>query len=80
MRYKTTGVCAHYIDVEVEQDKIVSIDFIGGCNGNLKGISRLVLGMNANEAIKRLKGIQCGNRASSCPDQLATALELLQNN
>lgn len=80
MRYETTGVCANYIDLEVEDNKIKTIEFIGGCNGNLKGISNLVIGMNVNEAIDRLKGIQCGNRASSCPDQLAIALELLQTN
>ncbi|MFI3200060.1 MAG: TIGR03905 family TSCPD domain-containing protein [Eubacteriales bacterium] len=80
MRYQASGVCANYIDIELEENTILSVQFGGGCNGNLKGISSLVIGMKVDEAIKRLKGIQCGNKASSCPDQLAIALESMTTN
>lgn len=75
MRYKTKGVCSTYIDVEVENGVITSVQFTGGCNGNLQGISALVQGMTPQEAISKLKGIKCGFKATSCPDQLANALE-----
>lgn len=75
MRYKPQGVCSSAIDIEVKDGVIESVKFTGGCNGNLQGISALVEGMNAEEAIKRLKGIRCGFKSTSCPDQLARALE-----
>ena len=75
MRYKTKGTCSTAIDIEMDGDVIRSVAFTGGCNGNLKGISSLVTGMKAEDAISRLKGIRCGFKPTSCPDQLATALE-----
>lgn len=78
MRYQTKGTCSTSIDIEVENGIIQSVNFTGGCNGNLQGISSLVRGMKVNEAIDKLKGIRCGFRATSCPDQLAKALESMQ--
>ncbi len=75
MRYKPQGVCSSAIDIEMKDGVIESVKFTGGCNGNLQGISALVEGMNAEEAIKRLNGIRCGFKSTSCPDQLARALE-----
>lgn len=75
MQYKTSGTCSQLIDFEVEDDIIKSVAFTGGCNGNLKGISALVSGMNVDDAIAKLKGIRCGFKNTSCPDQLARALE-----
>lgn len=75
MRYKTNGTCSTAIDIEMDGDVIRSVSFTGGCNGNLKGISSLVTGMKAQDAISRLKGIRCGFKPTSCPDQLAQALE-----
>lgn len=74
MTYKTNGTCSTTIHVEVDGDTITSVNFVGGCNGNLQGISALVQGMNIDEAISKLKGIRCGFKSTSCPDQLATAL------
>ncbi|MGL4338327.1 MAG: TIGR03905 family TSCPD domain-containing protein [Turicibacter sp.] len=73
--YKTSGVCAREIQFEIEDNKIVSTQFIGGCAGNLIGISSLIKGMTVNEAIDRLKGIDCREKGTSCPDQLSKALE-----
>lgn len=75
MKYKTTGTCSQLIDIEVEGTTVKSVAFTGGCNGNLKGISSLVSGMEIDDVIERLKGIKCGFKNTSCPDQLATALE-----
>lgn len=75
MQYKTSGTCSQLIDFEVEDDIIKSVAFTGGCNGNLKGISALVSGMRIDDAIAKLKGIKCGFKNTSCPDQLARALE-----
>lgn len=75
MQYKTQGTCATAINLEVQDGIIESVQFVGGCNGNTQGISALVKGMPAEEAIKRLKGIRCGFKPTSCPDQLAKALE-----
>lgn len=75
MTYQTHGTCSTAIQIEMDGDIIKSVSFVGGCNGNLKGISSLVAGMNARDAISRLKGIRCGFKSTSCPDQLATALE-----
>lgn len=75
MIYKTKGTCSTSIDVELKDGVIDSVKFTGGCNGNLQGISALVKGMKPEEAISRLKGISCGFKPTSCPDQLAHALE-----
>ena len=72
--YIPKGVCSSRIDLELEGDTIRSISFTGGCNGNLKGICRLVQGMTAQEAVEKLQGIQCGGKPTSCPDQLSRAL------
>jgi len=75
LKYKTRGVCSQEINFEVEDNKLVKVQFVGGCSGNTQGVSRLVEGMDVDEAIKRLEGIQCGFRPTSCPDQLAQALK-----
>lgn len=75
MKYKTHGVCSREINFEVENNKLVQVQFVGGCSGNTQGVSRLVEGMDVDEAIRRLEGIQCGYRPTSCPDQLAEALK-----
>ena len=75
VEYKTKGTCSTAIDIEVKDGRIESVAFTGGCNGNLQGISALVKGMMVEEAISRLKGIRCGFKSTSCPDQLAKALE-----
>ena len=74
MQYKTRGTCSQLINLELDGDVIKSVEFIGGCDGNLQGISKLITGMKAEDAIKRLAGIQCGFKPTSCPDQLAKAL------
>lgn len=75
MKYKTQGTCSQEIEIELNGDIIESVQFVGGCNGNLKGICSLVKGMKAQDAIDKLKGIKCGFKSTSCPDQLARALE-----
>ena len=81
MRYIPKGVRSSAIDIELDNDTIKSVKFTGGCNGNLQGISSLVTGMKAEDAIAKLKGIRCGFKSTSCPDQLACALEnLLKEN
>lgn len=77
--YKTHGTCSRQIDIDVEDGIIAEVKFTGGCSGNTQGVSALVKGMSVEEAIKRLKGIHCGPRPTSCPDQLATALEQYKN-
>ena len=72
--YKTRGVCSRAIEFDLEDGRITSCRFIGGCTGNTQGVAALVTGMDAREAISRLKGIQCRG-GTSCPDQLARALE-----
>ena len=74
-KYEPTGVCSREMQIEVENDIIKSVKIIGGCDGNTKGIASLLVGMHIDEAIKRLKGIDCKGRGTSCPDQLAKALE-----
>ena len=73
--YQPRGVCSRKMTVELDGDIIRDVRIEGGCSGNLQGISRLVIGMPAREAIQRMKGIRCGGKPSSCPDQLALALE-----
>ena len=75
MTYKTKGTCSVAIQVELDGETVKSVEFIGGCSGNTQGVARLTIGMNAREAIDRLKGIRCGSKPTSCPDQLARALE-----
>ena len=78
-RYKTCGTCSREIVFEIEEGKIKKVQFFGGCNGNLKGICSLVQGMEIEEVIRRLDGIHCGFKSTSCPDQLAQALKAVQN-
>ena len=73
--YKTKGVCSRLINIDVEDGIVKKVKFEGGCNGNTKGISALVEGMPVEDVIKRLEGIKCGFRDTSCPDQLAKALK-----
>ena len=77
--YKTSGVCSTEIHVDMENDTIKSVEFVRGCPGNLFGISSLVKGMNIDEAISRLEGIKCRDKATSCPDQLAQALKEIKS-
>lgn len=78
--YTTQGTCARKISFEIEDGKIHNVDFLGGCNGNLKGIAALVEGKPVEEVIQTLKGITCEPKPTSCPDQLATALQLYMSN
>ena len=73
--YKTSGTCSQRIFFEIEDGKLKNVQFLGGCNGNLKGIGALTEGMDVNQAISRLEGICCGMKSTSCPDQLAKALK-----
>ena len=75
INYRPRGVCSQQMKVEIEDGVIKSFQVMGGCDGNLQGISALVKGMKAEEAIARLKGINCGGRGTSCPDQFARGLE-----
>ena len=73
--YRTKGTCSQRIIFDVEDNILKNVQFIGGCNGNLKGISSLVEGMNIDEVISKVEGITCGFKSTSCPDQLAKALK-----
>ena len=73
--YQTQGTCSRSILFEIEDGKVKNVQFLGGCNGNLKGIGSLVEGMDVDEIISRLEGTTCGMKDTSCPDQLATALK-----
>ncbi len=75
MVYKTKGTCSQEINFEIKDGKLYNVSFVGGCNGNLKGIGKLVEGMDVNEVIERLDGIKCGFKNTSCPDQLAQAIK-----
>lgn len=75
--FYTLGVCSRCIHLTLNNGRIESVSFEGGCNGNLKGISSLVRGMRPEEVVERLKGITCGSKKTSCPDQLAQALEAI---
>lgn len=77
--YTTKGVCAKEINFKIEDDIVQEINFLSGCPGNLTGIEKLVQGLHIDEVITRLKGITCGNKSTSCPDQLALALEGYKN-
>ena len=74
-QYKPSGTCSQMIYFDLEDNKVKNVQFMGGCNGNLKGIASLVEGMDKEEAIARLEGISCGLKKTSCPDQLAQALK-----
>lgn len=76
--YQTVGTCSRQINIDVDDNNIIqNVEFIGGCDGNTHGIMKLVKGMDANIVKSKLKGILCGNKSTSCPDQLACALEIL---
>lgn len=76
MQYRPKGVCSRMINIELDGDIIKSVQFIGGCEGNTTGISHLVKGMKVDDVIEKLQGITCGRKPTSCPDQLAYALQL----
>lgn len=80
IEYKTRGTCSRQVCVTVEDGIITSCNFLGGCSGNTQGVASLVVGMTSEDAIKRLKGIKCGFKDTSCPDQLALALEKMNDN
>ncbi|MBR5391436.1 MAG: TIGR03905 family TSCPD domain-containing protein [Prevotella sp.] len=74
--YQTSGTCSQQIDLDIDDDdRVRNVQFLGGCNGNLQGVSRLVEGMKVEEVKERLGGIRCGYKSTSCPDQLVRALE-----
>lgn len=79
-RYKTSGVCSQEMIIEIDDDIVKKVTIVGGCAGNTVGVSKLVEGMQIDEVIKRLKGIPCGYKGTSCPDQLARALEEIKKN
>ena len=72
--YKTKGTCSQSISFDLKDGKVYNVSFLGGCNGNLKAISKLVEGMSAKDVVNRLKGLNCNGRGTSCPDQLAIAI------
>ena len=73
--YKPKGVCSQLMTIDVENGIIEKVEVKGGCSGNLQGISKLLVGMPVKEAIEKMEGIRCGNKSTSCPDQLAQALK-----
>ncbi|ABS33892.1 MULTISPECIES: TIGR03905 family TSCPD domain-containing protein [Clostridium] len=73
--YSPIGVCSKKITFDILNNKVVKVNFLGGCDGNLKGLSSLIEGMDIDDAIKRLQGITCGSKNTSCPDQLSKALQ-----
>ena len=78
--YTPTGVCSRQMTVEIENGTIKHVDILGGCNGNLKGIGKLVEGMDVDDVIARIEGVKCGMKSTSCPDQLAQALKAAKAN
>ena len=75
VQYQPKGVCAKMMQFHIKDNIIREVEFVGGCNGNLRGISLLVKGMNINEVISKLSGLPCGSRPTSCPDQMTKGLE-----
>lgn len=75
IEYKTKGTCARAVIVDVEDGVITDCEFVGGCSGNTQGVASLVKGMKVEDAVSKIKGIKCGMKSTSCPDQLARALE-----
>lgn len=78
--YRTKGTCSRSISFEIDDGKVKNVRFEGGCNGNLKGIAALVEGMKVEDVINRVEGIRCGFKTTSCPDQLAKALQEVKEN
>ena len=76
--YRPRGVCSQLMEIETEGNKITGLRVMGGCDGNLQGIARLVAGMEIDDAIARMEGIRCGRKDTSCPDQLAQALKAIR--
>lgn len=80
IQYQTQGTCSQLIDVTVDDNDVIQqVFFLGGCNGNLQGICRLVTGQKVEDVIRKLDGIRCGTKRTSCPDQLCRALEQLKD-
>ena len=80
VQYQTQGTCSKLIDVTADENNVIQqVFFLGGCNGNLQGISQLVRGQKIDDVISKIKGIRCGDKSTSCPDQLSRALEQLKN-
>ena len=80
IQYQTQGTCSQLIDVTVDDDNVIQqVFFVGGCNGNLQGICRLVTGQKVDDVISKLDGIRCGTKRTSCPDQLCRALERIKH-
>lgn len=75
--FRPRGVCSQLVNITIEENIVKGVSFVGGCHGNLQGIAKLVEGMSAQEVISRLKGIRCGGKSTSCPDQLAQGLEAI---
>lgn len=75
VQYETSGTCCRLMQVKFDGDVITDVDFMGGCNGNLQGIKSLVRGMKIDDVISKLSGIRCGDKSTSCPDQLAKCLK-----
>ena len=80
MRYRTRGTCSQEIYFDIVDNKVYNVQFLGGCNGNLKGIAALVEGMDIDDVITRVEGVTCGMKKTSCPDQLAQALKAAKEN
>ena len=79
--YQTKGTCSRVIELEIDENEIIKdVRFVGGCNGNLQGISALVYGQKIDDVIGKLEGIKCGFKSTSCPDQLAQALKAVKEN
>ena len=78
INYRPKGVCSQLMQIGIEDGVITGLSVMGGCSGNLQGISKLVVGMKVEDVISRLEGVRCGRRPTSCPDQLATALKQYQ--
>lgn len=76
IQYQTKGVCSRQMNVKLEQGVVRKVEIIGGCAGNSQGVARLVEGMKAEDAIRKIEGIRCGFKATSCPDQLSKALRI----
>ena len=80
VEYKTSGTCSRMIHIDIEDGVVTVCSFVGGCAGNTKGVASLVIGMKCEDVIEKLKGIKCGFKPTSCPDQLAKAVEEAINN
>lgn len=79
IQYKTSGTCCQLMQVKIDGDVVLDVDFLGGCNGNLQGIKKLVTGMKIDDIIEKLSGITCGSKNTSCPDQLAKCLNEIKS-